>query len=133
MSAVANSADTSGFFTRGLAEADPEVARSIALAGVDAIIALSATSAPYHVVPRHLIPARAYENRLFFAFMNRAGAENGLLYAGESCIAAPDGAIIAQCGMGEDLVIGTLDADAYAAFRHGHEYKTDRRPALYRL
>ena len=30
MSAVANSADTSGFFTRGLAEADPEVARSIA-------------------------------------------------------------------------------------------------------
>ena len=68
MSAVANSADTSGFFTRGLAEADPEVARSIALAGVDAIIALSATSAPYHVVPRHLIPARAYENRLFFAF-----------------------------------------------------------------
>ena len=62
--------------------------------------------------------------------LSRKGA---LLYAGESCIAAPDGAIIAQCGMGEDLVIGTLDADAYAAFRHGHEYKTDRRPALYRL
>jgi predicted amidohydrolase len=111
----------------------PEVARSIALAGVDAIIALSATSKPYHVVPRHLIPARAYENRLFFAFLNRAGQENGLSYAGESCIAAPDGEVIAQCGDGEELVIGTLDVDAYATFRHDHQYKSDRRPHLYRL
>lgn len=111
----------------------PEVSRSIALAGVDAIIALSATSKPYHVVPRHLIPARAYENRLFFAFLNRAGQENGLSYAGESCIAAPDGEVIAQCGDGEELVIGTLDVDAYATFRHDHQYKSDRRPHLYRL
>jgi predicted amidohydrolase len=111
----------------------PEVARSLALAGVDAILAFSATSQPYHVVPRHLIPARAYENRLFFAFVNRAGEEDGLAYAGESRIAAPDGAIIAQCGIGEELVIGSMDSDAYATFRREHEYKSHRRPALYRL
>jgi len=109
----------------------PEFSRTLALAGVDAIIALSATTKPYHVVSRRLIPARAYENRLFFLFANRAGEEHGMSYSGESCIAAPDGELIAQCGDGEELVIGTVDADSYAAFRRDHQYKADRQLHLY--
>ncbi|HVJ42951.1 MAG TPA: carbon-nitrogen hydrolase family protein [Dongiaceae bacterium] len=109
----------------------PEFARSLALAGVDAIIGISATTKPYHVIARRLIPARAYENRLFFLFANRAGTENGMSYTGESCIAAPDGEVVAQCGDGEELVIGSVDAGAYAAFRRDHRYETDRRPHLY--
>jgi predicted amidohydrolase len=111
----------------------PELARGLALAGADAIIALSATTAPYPVVPRHLIPARAYENRLFVLYANRAGEEQGLRYAGESCIAAPDGSILASCGQGEELAIGAVDLERYAAFKHNHRYETHRRPELYRV
>ena len=109
----------------------PEYARTLALAGIDAIIALSATTKPYHVVSRHLIPARAYENRLFFLFANRAGEEHGMSYTGESCIAAPDGDLITRCGDGAELVIGTVDPDTYAAFRRDHQYKADRQLHLY--
>lgn len=106
----------------------PELARSQALAGVDAIISISATTVPYHVVPRHLIPARAYENQLFFIFANRAGAENGLRYVGESCIAAPDGSTVVRCGAGEELLLGTVDAAAYDGYRRAHLYKGERQP-----
>jgi predicted amidohydrolase len=110
----------------------PEIARGLALDGVDAILAISATTKPYYVVPRHLIPARAYENRLFFLFANRTGEEQGLAYTGESCIAAPDGALLVQCGEAETLAVAEIDAAAYATFRHEHRYTADRRPELYR-
>lgn len=108
----------------------PEYSRALAAAGADAVLALSATSVPYQVVPRYVIPARAYENRMFVAFANRAGAENGLHYVAESCIAAPDGSFIARCGTGEELCIGTLDTLAYATFRRNHSIESDRRTDL---
>ena len=110
----------------------PELSRGLALAGADAIIALSATTASYPVVPRHLIPARAYENRLFVFYADRAGEERGLAYAGESCIAAPDGSVVASCGQDEALVVGIADFERFAPFRRDHRFGGDRRPELYR-
>lgn len=109
----------------------PELARHYAMSGADAIIALSATTAPYPVVPRRLIPARAYENRLFVLFCDRAGTEHGLAYAGESCVAAPDGEILASCGAGEELAIAEIDFGRYRNFRRDHQFAADRRPDLY--
>lgn len=109
----------------------PELARHYAMNGADAIIALSATTAPYPVVPRRLIPARAYENRLFVLFCDRAGTERGLAYAGESCAAAPDGEIVTSCGLGEELVIAEVDFSRYRSFRRDHRFAADRRPDLY--
>lgn len=109
----------------------PELARHYATNGADAIIALSATTIPYPVVPRRLIPARAYENRLFVLFCDRAGTEHGLTYAGESCAAAPDGEIVAGCGQGEELVIAEIDFGRYRDFRRGHQFAEDRRLDLY--
>jgi 5-aminopentanamidase len=109
----------------------PELARRYALNGADAIIALSATTAPYPVVPRRLIPARAYENRLFVLYSDRAGTENGLTYAGESCVAAPDGEIIARCDQGEALMIAEIDFERYRRFRQDHRFAEDRRLDLY--
>lgn len=109
----------------------PELARQYAMNEADAIIALSATTAPYPVVPRRLIPARAYENRLFVLFCDRAGTERGLAYAGESCAAAPDGEIVASCGLGEELVIAEVDFGRYRSFRRDHRFAEDRRPDLY--
>ncbi|MDY0884397.1 carbon-nitrogen hydrolase family protein [Dongia soli] len=110
----------------------PEMARSFALDGVDAILAISATTKPYHAVSRHLIPARAYENRLFFIFANRTGEEHGLAYTGESCITAPDGAMLVECGEKEELAVGKIDTAAYTRFRNEHRFLADRRPDLYR-
>jgi predicted amidohydrolase len=110
----------------------PEPARDLSLSGADAIMALSATSAPYPVIPRHLVPTRAYENRVFVLFCNHAGEELGLRYAGESCVAAPDGEILASCRQAEGLAFATIDLSRYAAYRREHNYADDRRPELYR-
>src|SRR5690606_7158958 len=89
----------------------PEMARALSMSGADGLIALSATTSPYPVVPRHVVPARAYENRMFVVFANRAGEENGLSYAGESCIAAPDGAVLVSCGDTESLACATVEPE----------------------
>lgn len=109
----------------------PELARGYALNGADAILALSATTAPYPVVPRKLIPARAYENQLFMLFCNRTGSEQGLDYAGESCVAAPDGEILAACGQEEALLLAEIDVERYRQSRQGWRFVDDRRPDLY--
>ncbi|HWA50003.1 MAG TPA: carbon-nitrogen hydrolase family protein [Dongiaceae bacterium] len=109
----------------------PEIARQLALDGAEAIICLSATTKPYHVVPRMLVPARAYENRIFVLFANRAGSENGLEYVGESCLAAPDGSVLAKGDAGPELIIGEIAGDRFAAFQRDHAYRADRRPELY--
>jgi predicted amidohydrolase len=100
----------------------PELARAQAQSGADGLIVLSATTAPYPVVPRHLVPARAYENQMFVAFANRTGEERGLRYAGESCIAAPDGAVLATSGTGEALVCADVEPAAYAAYVRAHRF-----------
>jgi predicted amidohydrolase len=98
----------------------PELTRAAVQAGADGILAISATSAPYTVVPRHLVPARAYEGQLFVAFANRPGIENGLAYAGESCVAAPDGTILAGSGAAEALVYAEIEPARYAAYVRDH-------------
>ncbi|HKY94982.1 MAG TPA: carbon-nitrogen hydrolase family protein [Kiloniellales bacterium] len=98
----------------------PEFSRAAARSGADGIIVISATTAPYAVVPRHLVPARAYENQLFVVFADRPGAEGSLRYAGESCVAAPDGSILASAGAGEALICAEVDAARYAAYRREH-------------
>jgi predicted amidohydrolase len=110
----------------------PELARHYALSGADAIIALSATTAPYPVVPQRLIPARAYENRLFVLYCDRAGAEHDLAYAGQSCVAAPDGEILASAGHGEELVTAEIDLGRYERFRKAHQFASDRRLDVYK-
>lgn len=109
----------------------PEMARALSLAGADGAIALSAITTPYAVVPRHLVPTRAYENRMFVALANLVGQEGDLYYAGESCVAAPDGEILASCGQSQGLAVAALQPERYAAYRREHGYVLDRRPELY--
>jgi nitrilase len=111
----------------------PEFGRHYSLKGAEAILALSATTAPYPVVPRKLVPARAYENRLFVLYCDRAGAEHGLRYAGESCIAAPDGEILAVCGQDEELKVAEVAFDRYRQLQQDRCHLEDRRLDLYEI
>lgn len=109
----------------------PEMARALAQQGVEVIVALSAINPPYGVVTRHLIPTRAYENQVVVAFVNRPGQEAGLLYLGESCVAGPDGSILASSGPDETLTFVDVELERFAAYRRTHNSAPDRRPDVY--
>jgi 5-aminopentanamidase len=109
----------------------PEPARRLALAGADIILVPAAQRPPYAQVARHVIPARAYENQVYLAYANHAGAENGLNYVGLSSICGPDGVVLAMAGHGEELLTASTDPAHHAAIRRADTRLADRRPELY--
>jgi predicted amidohydrolase len=109
----------------------PELARTLALAGADAILAPTANMAPYDSVATRLVPARAEENAVFIAYANYVGAEPPFDYFGLSCVCDPTGADIARAGDGETMIFADLDKAALAAARASATHLADRRPELY--
>jgi predicted amidohydrolase len=91
----------------------PEIARSLAVNGAEVICdltawvswartpeALSTTQCDY------LMPARAYENSAWVAAADKWGTEDGtIVYAGNSCVIDPAGAIRAQAAAVGDAVL----------------------------
>lgn len=87
----------------------PEMARAYGLAGADLIIAPSASMDPHENVVMPLLPARAIENGLYVAYVNRTGAEKELVYYGCSRIIDPFGRIVASADdRGEQIVAAEL-------------------------
>lgn len=111
----------------------PEAVRAHALAGTDLLLVPTALMRPYETVAHTVLPARAWENQLYIAYANRCGREGDFDFAGLSCLAAPDGAVRARAGAGEELVLGDADPCLLAASRAENPYLTDRRPELYRM
>ncbi|MBW1604665.1 carbon-nitrogen hydrolase family protein [Streptomyces sp. JJ66] len=109
----------------------PEPVRAHALAGTELLLAPTALMRPYEIVPRQVVPVRAWENQLYLAYVNRHGREGDFDFAGMSCLVAPDGTVRARAGSGEDLVLADVEHAALAACRAENTYLTDRRPELY--
>lgn len=109
----------------------PENVRRWALQGIDLLCVPTALMEPYDFVARSLVPARAYENQIFVAYANRCGREDGLVYLGQSCIVAPDGADLVRAGPGEEQIAAELDPRRLAHSRALNTYFADRRPELY--
>lgn len=109
----------------------PETVRLLALAGAEAVLVPTALMEPYDVVPRAVIPCRGYENQVYIAYANHCGAEDGLRYIGLSCIAGPDGAVLAMAGAGAERISAEIDPAHLAAVRVQDTLLDDRRPALY--
>ncbi len=105
----------------------PETALDLSLRGADVIVTLSATSAPYTIVPRAVVPARAYESGCFVVFANRGGHDGTMGFAGLSRIVAPDGAVLAATEAdGAAEVAGELRPEAYRQWRAAHDFRSDR-------
>ena len=104
----------------------PEAARHVAARGADLILAPTALGAQWGWVARTLIPARGYENGVFLAYANHAGAENGIDYLGASFIGAPDGAELARAGAGPEMLIADLDVARVRAAQARLPYLADR-------
>jgi predicted amidohydrolase len=109
----------------------PEPARGLALQGVDAILVPTANMINFDEVQRVLLPARALENRVFVAYANACGREGDTTYGGLSTVCAPMGAVQAQAGRDEQLLLTTLDRSALQQARHTSQW-ADRRTDLYR-
>lgn len=86
----------------------PQHAAALAARGARIILVPTANPAGFDLVPRTLVPARAYENRLTVAYANYCGTEAGLEFGGHSVIVGPDGAPLAQAGRSETVLVVDL-------------------------
>ncbi len=108
----------------------PECARALAVAGAGLILAPTALPASGHAafIARKMIPVRAFENQIFVAYANHAGADDRFAYAGLSVIAAPDGTEPARAAPHEPaLLFADIDPGAHAASRAENAYLADRK------
>lgn len=109
----------------------PENVRALALRGADMVIVPTALMQPFDVVAKIVVPARAYENQLFLAYVDHCGREGQFDYCGLSCVVGPDGSDIARAGRGEELIFADIDPAQLRASRRMNTHLEDRRPELY--
>ncbi|MCP8895216.1 carbon-nitrogen hydrolase family protein [Shinella daejeonensis] len=106
----------------------PENVRRLALAGADLVVVPTAVpkGAAGTFIASHMIRVRAFENQTFVAYVNHCGADDRFSYAGLSCIAAPDGAVLAAGpDEGETLLFAEIRPADFAASRAENSYLQD--------
>lgn len=108
----------------------PELFRIYALAGVDCVLVPAAWPCCRLRHWETLLPARALENRYYVAGVNTASGP-GEVYCGGSLAADPDGAIIARCGAGEEVLFIELNPAAVREAQTSLPSLSDRRSDLY--
>lgn len=108
----------------------PEPARGLALQGADALLVPTANMIAFDEVQRVLLPARALENRVFVAYANACGREGDTSYGGLSTVCGPMGAVLAQGGRDEELLLVSLSRGALRPARDTSPLR-DQRTDLY--
>lgn len=109
----------------------PELVRSYALAGADAILVPTANMQPYIGVATRVVPARAEENEIYVAYANRVGSEGAFTYCGLSCVTGPDGIDLARAGHDEEMIFADLSKEDLSQVRKSLSHIQDRRTDLY--
>jgi predicted amidohydrolase len=117
----------------------PEASRILALLGADLL--LLPTNWPVGASACALVPARALENHVFYAAINRVGDERGFHFQGRSRVADCSGEFLAaSAGDEEEILYAAIDPEVARAKRVVKipgEYEVDRindrRPEMYGL
>jgi predicted amidohydrolase len=112
----------------------PEISRALALQGVDVVIDMANFFAMDQA--ELWVPARAFENGVWFVAATKAGVERSIYYPGGSMIVAPDGSVKARIDYDVHGVVSApiVPGDARRkAWREGGDRFADRRPAAYQL
>ncbi|MFN8379309.1 MAG: carbon-nitrogen hydrolase family protein [Anaerolineae bacterium] len=119
----------------------PEVARSLTLEGAEVICVLANWEAGDLDEWRTYLRARAYENAVFMAGVNRIGEDVTLTFGGESMIVGPRGEIHASLAGATDkesgepqegAALATLDLDAVREAREEFQFIQNRQPTVYK-
>jgi predicted amidohydrolase len=88
----------------------PESARVLALLGADLVVLSTNWPTGALNTARYLVPARALENHIYYAAVNRVGEERGFRFIGQSRIVGVDGEpLAASAGDEEQILYAELD------------------------
>lgn len=111
----------------------PELARSLALQGIQVLFVPAEWPHPRSHHWRTLALARAIENQMFVVTVNGAGKAPKAQYCGNSLIIDPWGEIIADAGEGEKVITGNLDLSVIRDIRERINVFRDRTPEVYKI
>ncbi|PUB17075.1 carbon-nitrogen hydrolase family protein [Yoonia sediminilitoris] len=103
----------------------PETARHVASQGAELILVPTALGAQWGWVAQRMIPTRAYENGVYLAYANSAGAENGMEFLGQSVIASPDGQETTRAGTKPQQLYARLQLEKVSAAQKRLPYLRD--------
>jgi predicted amidohydrolase len=90
----------------------PEVARSLALTGVDLLVTISANMDPFGRDHDVFATARALENSLPHLYVNQVGPGEAFTFAGGKMAISADGERLATAGASEDVISVCVDPSA---------------------
>jgi predicted amidohydrolase len=117
----------------------PESTRVLMLLGADLVVL--ATNWPTGAQPtvRFAVQVRAFENRIYYAAVNRVGEERGFRFIGQSRLVDVDGELLSHAGAdGEEIILAEIDPERARAKRLVKipgKYELDRiahrRPEMY--
>jgi predicted amidohydrolase len=111
----------------------PQIFSELAAKGAELVVNPSAVPVGFDDVQDLRTPARALDNQIFVAAVNRGGAEGGVVYCGGSQLCNPKGRVLAKAGGGEETVISTIDTDEIVPERLKEPVFRALRPELYRM
>ena len=117
----------------------PESARVMMLLGADILALPTNWPAGREKVAKHVVIARAYENKVHIVAVNRVGSERGTKFIGLSKIINAWGDTLAEAGSEyEQIIHGELSLaeakEKHMVFKAGEfelDFLCDRRPELY--
>jgi (R)-amidase len=110
----------------------PETARAVASLGTELLIVTDGNMAPYGPVHRVALQARAQENQIFVAMVNRIGegSDGGesTYFVGGSMIVDPYGRIMVEASDDkEEVISASIDLSLVQESRQRYHYLNDRR------
>lgn len=111
----------------------PELIRSLASLDCTLIVVVAQWPAVRGHLWEALLDARAAENQLFMAGVNRVGRDGEVLFGGGSRLTGPGGEILARAGDQPEVLSAELDPQLISRSRAFNHCATDIRPDLYRL
>lgn len=109
----------------------PEIFRAYALQDARLILLVGGWPEQDIGVWRTLLRARAIENQIYVAAVNRVGADPDRAYGGRSAVIDPDGATLVEARNEPTLVRIRVDLNKVGKARKRRSTLRDRRPDLY--
>ncbi len=110
----------------------PELARLLALDGIDVLFVVSQWPAARAEHLKTLTAARAIENQMFVALCNSCGEADGTRFGGNSRIIDPWGNVLASAGENEEVITADCDFTIIEEIRKSINVFNDRKQDLYR-
>lgn len=104
----------------------PGLWQQISERGAEAVVIPAAWPAARREHWRVLTQARAIEHQLWVLACNACGSQGDVQLGGYSRIVAPSGAVIAECGADEEVIVADLPRDAVALTRTEFPVIADR-------